>query len=42
MIILILDVRDENYFSNHGYSSQHAGGGEVAHEENIMEWLLTR
>lgn len=40
--ILILDVRDENYFSNHGYSSQHAGGGEVAHEENIMKWLLTR
>lgn len=40
--ILILDVRGEDYFTNHGYTSQHAGGGEVAHEVDIMKWLLTR
>lgn len=40
--ILILDVRDEDYFTNHGYTSQHAGGGEAAQEEDIMKWLLTK
>lgn len=40
--ILILDVRDANYFKEHGFSSQHAGGGNAAHEEDIMKWLLTK
>lgn len=38
--ILILDVRDRNYFHEHGLSSEHAGGGFVAHESDIMKWLL--
>lgn len=38
--ILILDVRDRNYFHEHGLSSEHAGGGLVAHESDIMKWLL--
>lgn len=40
--ILILDVRDENYFKEHGFSSQHAGGSNAAHEKYIMNWLLTK
>lgn len=40
--ILILDVRDNDYFKSQGYPSQHDGGGAVAHDENIMKWLLTR
>ena len=40
--ILILDVRDRNYFHEHGLSSEHAGGGLVAHESDIMRWLLTK
>lgn len=40
--ILVLDVRDEDYFDSHGISSQHAGGGLAAHEEDIMKWLLTK
>ena len=40
--ILVLDVRDADYFEEHGFSSQHAGGGNVAHEEDIMRWLLTK
>lgn len=40
--ILVLDVRNADYFKEHGFSSQHAGGGNVAHEEDIMKWLLTK
>lgn len=40
--ILILDVRDEKYFRDQGYPNQHGGGGAAAHEEDIMNWLLTR
>lgn len=40
--ILILDVRDAQYFRSQGYPNQHGGGGAAAHEEDIMNWLLTR
>ncbi len=40
--ILVLDVRDADYFEERGFSSQHAGGGNVTHEEDIMRWLLTK
>lgn len=40
--ILILDVRDRNYFLEHNVSSEHAGGALVAHEDDIMNWLFTR
>ena len=40
--ILILDVRDEDHFISHGYTSQHAGGEEVAREADVMKWLLTK
>ena len=40
--ILILDVRGQDFFDEHGMPSQHGGGGLVAHEENIMRWLLSR
>lgn len=40
--ILILDVRDEDHFISHGYTSQYAGGEEVAREADVMKWLLTK
>lgn len=40
--ILILDIRDNQYFRNKGVSNQHGGGGLVANEEEIMKWLLSR
>lgn len=40
--ILILDVKDKQYFKSKGYSNQHGGGGLSANEENIMKWLLSR
>ena len=40
--ILVLDVRERDYFDSHGVSSEHAGGGLAAHEEDIMNWLLTK
>lgn len=40
--ILVLDVRDRDYFDSHGVSSEHAGGGLVAHEKDVMNWLLTK
>lgn len=38
--ILVLDVRDQRYFSEHGYSDQHAGGQAFAHDEPVMGWLF--
>ena len=40
--ILVLDVKDQSYFSEHGYSDQHAGGQAFAHDESIMGWLFSR
>lgn len=40
--ILILDVRDKEYFISNGVNNEHNGGGLVAHEESIMNWLLSR
>lgn len=40
--ILVLDVRERDYFESHGVSSEHAGGGLAAYEEDIMNWLLTK
>ncbi len=37
---LILDVRNHEYFTSHGISDEHGGGGLAAHEESIMKWLL--
>lgn len=38
--ILVLDVKDQEYFSERGFRDQHAGGGAFAHDEAIMGWLF--
>lgn len=38
--ILVLDVKEQKYFSDRGYQDQHAGGLAFAHDETIMNWLF--
>ena len=38
--LIILDIRNHEYFVEHNVSDEHAGGGLAAHEESIMKWLL--
>lgn len=38
--ILVLVVREAEYFSERGYSDQHAGGQAFAHDPKIMGWLF--
>lgn len=38
--LLILDVRGSEYFSERGYSDQHAGGQAFARDEEVMGWLF--
>lgn len=39
--ILVLDVKDQSYFTERGYSDQHAGGASFAFDEEIMGWLFS-
>lgn len=38
--ILILDVKQQDYFSSRGVQDQHAGGGLFADDSDIMGWLF--
>lgn len=38
--ILVLDVKDQAYFTERGYTDQHGGGMAFAHDEMIMNWLF--
>lgn len=40
--ILTLDVKEQDYFSQRGYSDQHAGGLSFAFDEAIMGWLFSK
>lgn len=40
--ILILDVYQQDYFTEHGYTDQHAGGQAFAFDEHIMSWLFSK
>lgn len=40
--ILILDIKDHDYFTNRGQENEHAGGSLIAQDKDIMTWLLTR
>lgn len=40
--ILILDIKERDYFTSCGMDNEHGGGGLIAHDEDIMTWLLTR
>lgn len=38
--LLVLDIRKGEYFTELGFSDQHAGGQAFAHDESIMGWLF--
>lgn len=38
--ILVLNVQEQAYFTEHGFRDQHAGGQAFAHDENVMGWLF--
>lgn len=38
--LLVLDVKPQQYFTEHGFRDQHAGGQAFAHDRDIMGWLL--
>lgn len=40
--LVVLDVRQDSYFTEQGYQDQHAGGQAFAHEESIMNWIFEK
>lgn len=40
--LLVLDIKDGDYFEAHGMSNQHGGGGLFAYDEEIMGWLFSQ
>ena len=38
--LLVLDVRDQDYFTAKGFQDQHMGGMAFAREASIMGWLF--
>lgn len=39
--LLILDIKDEQYFFSQGVTYQHAGGNLFTHDNDIMSWLFS-
>ena len=40
--LVILDVKDQEYFTQRGYRDQHGGGMVFAKDEKIMGWLFDK
>lgn len=40
--LVVLDVKDEAYFTQRGYTDQHAGGLAFAHDGAVMGWLFSK
>ena len=40
--LVVLDVKNQDYFSQRGYSDQHVGGLAFAFDEEIMNWLFSK
>ncbi len=40
--LLVLDIKEKDYFSNQGINNEHAGGGLITFDTDIMTWLLTK
>lgn len=38
--LLVLDVKEDSYFTERGFRDQHAGGQAFAHDETVMGWLF--
>ena len=39
-VAVVLDVRGQQFFTEYGFTDQHAGGGAFAHDETTMGWLF--
>ena len=39
--LLVLDIKDADYFESQGVTVQHGGGGLFAADEQIMGWLFS-
>lgn len=40
--LLVLDVKEQDYFSERGFQDQHGGGMAFAEDESIMSWLFSQ
>ena len=40
--LVVLDVKEADYFTQRGFSDQHAGGGAAATDAEVMEWLFSK
>ena len=39
--LLVLDIKEHDYFTDRGMSNEHGGGGLFAYDEEIMGWLFS-
>lgn len=39
--LLVLDIKEHEYFTERGMSNEHGGGGLFAYDEEIMGWLFS-
>lgn len=40
--LLVLDIKEHDYFTEKGISDEHGGGGSFAFDEEIMGWLFAK
>lgn len=40
--LLVLDVKEQKWFTERGVSNQHGGGGLAARDESVMRWLFSQ
>ncbi|MBR0311602.1 MAG: prolyl oligopeptidase family serine peptidase [Oscillospiraceae bacterium] len=40
--LLVLDVKEQKWFTERGISNQHGGGGLAARDESVMTWLFSK
>ena len=40
--LLVLDIKEHDYFTDRNVSNEHGGGGLFAYDEEIMGWLFSR
>ena len=40
--LLVLDIKEHDYFTEQGISNEHGGGGLFAFDEGIMGWLFAK
>ena len=38
--LIVLDVKEQEYFDKYGYSDQHSGGNAFGQDSDIMGWLF--